>query len=74
MPENLITIFAKANTHVTSAYEQAIEAAVRGGQTVEVASIPAYVGTETLAQDVTLIARGSDGFKLAVRVSNGSSR
>ncbi|HWS90103.1 MAG TPA: DNA/RNA non-specific endonuclease [Pyrinomonadaceae bacterium] len=73
--ENLVTLqHTGANTPVMRDFENSVASAVRAGETVEYVSIPIYRGRRGPPQGVTLMARGSRGFRLNVTVLNPPGR
>ena len=68
---NLVTLFqSRANSPVMRGFESRVRAAVEAGETVRYAVTPIYRGAEAVPRAVTLSARGSRGFRLAVSVLN----
>jgi hypothetical protein len=68
---NLVTLYQRpANTPAMLRFENQVRAAVRGGEKVRYTVTPIYRGAEAVPRAVTLSARGSRGFRLAVSVLN----
>ncbi|WP_079617326.1 DNA/RNA non-specific endonuclease [Mycobacteroides abscessus] len=68
---NIVSIIQNpVNSPVMRDFEMSVANAVKGGQAVDYAVTPLYRGAAEMPEAVQIIAKGSDGFDLAVTVLN----
>jgi hypothetical protein len=69
--ENLVTIEQHgANTPTMRNYETAVRRAVENGEVVRYSVTPVYNGNALIPHEIVISARGSNGFRLDVRIHN----
>lgn len=71
LSENLVTLINNpVNSPVMRGFEMSVAKAVEGGQIIDYAVTPLYRGAEAMPEAVQIIAKGSEGFDLAVTILN----
>ncbi|MBF9520762.1 hypothetical protein BKG83_10605 [Mycobacteroides chelonae] len=71
LSENLVTLINNpVNSPVMRGFEMSVAKAVEGGQVVDYAVTPLYRGAEAMPEAVQIIAKGNEGFDLAVTILN----